>query len=148
VPGLTVLVVLNGAQFIDSATATDRSHRCAVTGQRLTVPDLLMVPSELGTLLKLRYSSDASAAHYLDELRHPRFRTVHPAAAGLPTPPRHIVAADQLASARRPVHDIAIGRRHNADFLVGFAARTGGAREVGQGVGQGQPGSCRPGLTG
>ena len=42
------------------------------------VPSLLMVSSELRTVLAERYGSDASAVDYLDQLRHLRERpTTH-----------------------------------------------------------------------
>ena len=53
----------------DLETAIDYGQR-ALAGQRLSVPSLLMVASELGTVLSQRYGSDASAADYLDQLRH------------------------------------------------------------------------------
>lgn len=46
--------------------------RQALTGSRLSVPSLLMVSSELGTVIRDRYSSDPGAAEYLDQLRHLR----------------------------------------------------------------------------
>jgi len=55
----------------DLETAIDYGNR-ALAGQRLSVPSLLMVSSELGTVLSERYGSDASAVDYLDQLRHLR----------------------------------------------------------------------------
>jgi len=55
----------------DLESAVDYGKR-ALAGQRLSVPSLLMVSSELGTVLAERYSADASAVDYLDQLRHLR----------------------------------------------------------------------------
>jgi tetratricopeptide (TPR) repeat protein len=44
----------------------------ALAGQRLSVPSLLMVSSELATIVSQRHGSDASAADYLDQLRNLR----------------------------------------------------------------------------
>ena len=55
----------------DLERALDYGQR-ALAGQRLSVPSLLMVSSELGTVLGERYGSDAGAADYLDQLRHLR----------------------------------------------------------------------------
>lgn len=59
------------ARHGDLETAIDYGQR-ALAGQRLSVPSLLMVSSELGTVLTQRYGSDPSAADYLDQLRHLR----------------------------------------------------------------------------
>jgi hypothetical protein len=53
------------------APALDYGHR-ALAGDRLSVPSLLMVSSELGSVVSERYGSDASAVDYLDQLRHVR----------------------------------------------------------------------------
>jgi tetratricopeptide (TPR) repeat protein len=55
----------------DLERALDYGQR-ALAGRRLSVPSLLMVSSELGTVLGERYGSDAGAADYLDQLRHLR----------------------------------------------------------------------------
>ena len=55
----------------DIESAIDYGNR-ALCGQRLSVPSLLMVSSELGVVLTQRYSSDTSAVDYLDQLRHLR----------------------------------------------------------------------------
>ena len=55
----------------DLEQALDYGQR-ALAGPRLSVPSLLMVSSELGTVLGERYSSDAGAADYLEQLRHLR----------------------------------------------------------------------------
>jgi tetratricopeptide (TPR) repeat protein len=55
----------------DVETAVDYGQR-ALAGDRLSVPSLLMVSGELGTLLTERYSSDASAVDYLDQLHRLR----------------------------------------------------------------------------
>jgi hypothetical protein len=55
----------------DLETAIGYGNR-ALGGQRLSVPSLLMVSSELGTLLSERYASDASAVDYLDQLHRLR----------------------------------------------------------------------------
>ena len=46
--------------------------RQALSGSRLSIPSLLMVSSELGTVIRGRHSSDYGAAEYLDQLRHLR----------------------------------------------------------------------------
>ena len=46
-------------------------HR-ALSGDRLSVPSLLMVSSELGSVIRERYGSAPDAVGYLDELRHLR----------------------------------------------------------------------------
>jgi tetratricopeptide (TPR) repeat protein len=55
----------------DLEGALDYGNR-ALDGQRLSVPSLLMVSSELGTLLSERYASDVNAVDYLDQLKHLR----------------------------------------------------------------------------
>ena len=55
----------------DLERALDYGQR-ALAGPRLSVPSLLMVSSELGTVVSERYSSDSDAAGYLDQLRHLR----------------------------------------------------------------------------
>jgi tetratricopeptide (TPR) repeat protein len=55
----------------DLETAIGHGNR-ALGGQRLSVPSLLMVSTELGTLLSERYASDASAVDYLDQLHRLR----------------------------------------------------------------------------
>jgi tetratricopeptide (TPR) repeat protein len=55
----------------DLERALDYGQR-ALAGQRLSVPSLLMVSSELGTVLGERYSSDTGAVDYLDQLKHLR----------------------------------------------------------------------------
>jgi tetratricopeptide (TPR) repeat protein len=55
----------------DLESAIDYGNR-ALDGQRLSVPSLLMVSSELGAVLSERYGSDANATYYLDQLRHLR----------------------------------------------------------------------------
>jgi tetratricopeptide (TPR) repeat protein len=55
----------------DLEGALDHGRR-ALAGDRLSVPSLLMVSSELGTLVSDRYSSDPSAEEYLSQLRHLR----------------------------------------------------------------------------
>jgi hypothetical protein len=47
-----------------------------MAGKRLTVPSLLMVSSELGTVISERYGSDTGAIDYLDQLRQMRDRAV------------------------------------------------------------------------
>ena len=51
--------------------ALDHGRR-ALAGDRLSVPSLLMVSSELGLVIQERYGADADAADYLDQLRHLR----------------------------------------------------------------------------
>ena len=51
--------------------ALDYGHR-ALSGDRLSLPSLLMVSSELGSVIHERYGSDTDAADYLDQLRHLR----------------------------------------------------------------------------
>ena len=51
--------------------ALDYGHQ-ALSGSRLSVPSLLMVSSELGSVIRDRHSSDSGAAEYLDQLRHLR----------------------------------------------------------------------------
>jgi tetratricopeptide (TPR) repeat protein len=46
--------------------------RRALAGNRISVPSLLMVSSELGTVISERYGSDTAAADYLDQLRQLR----------------------------------------------------------------------------
>ncbi len=46
--------------------------RSALSGDRLSVPSLLMVSSELGSVISERYGSDAGAVDYLNQLRHLR----------------------------------------------------------------------------
>jgi len=49
------------------------SHgRRALTANRLSLPSLLMVSRELGSLIKDRHDTDPGAADYLDQLRHLR----------------------------------------------------------------------------
>jgi tetratricopeptide (TPR) repeat protein len=55
----------------DLETAVDYGHR-ALASKRLSVPSLLMVSSELGSVLGERYSSDSGAIDYLDQLKHLR----------------------------------------------------------------------------
>jgi tetratricopeptide (TPR) repeat protein len=66
-----VTVGVISARQGDLERALDYGQR-ALEGQRLSVPSLLMVSSELGTVLGARYGSDAAAADYLDQLRHLR----------------------------------------------------------------------------
>jgi tetratricopeptide (TPR) repeat protein len=51
--------------------AVDYGQR-ALAGERLSAPSLLMVSSELGTVISERYGSDVAAVAYLDQLRHLR----------------------------------------------------------------------------
>ena len=51
--------------------ALDYGHR-ALSGNRLSLPSLLMVSSELGSVISERYGSDTDAADYLGQLRHLR----------------------------------------------------------------------------
>jgi tetratricopeptide (TPR) repeat protein len=44
--------------------------RRALAGDRLSLPSLLMVSTELASVVKERYSADAEAADYLEQLRH------------------------------------------------------------------------------
>ncbi|HET9896813.1 MAG TPA: hypothetical protein VFQ44_17920 [Streptosporangiaceae bacterium] len=46
--------------------------RQAISGERLSVPSLLMVSGELATIVCYRYPGDADATDYLDQLRHLR----------------------------------------------------------------------------
>ena len=46
--------------------------RRALAGDRISVPSLLMVSSELGSVIFERYGSDTDAADYLDQLRQLR----------------------------------------------------------------------------
>src|SRR5258708_6935912 len=46
--------------------------RRALTGERLSLPSLLMVSSELATVVRQRYNTDADAVDYLDQLKHLR----------------------------------------------------------------------------
>ena len=46
-------------------------HR-ALSGDRLSVPSLLMVSSELGSVIRERYGSAPDAVSYLDQLRQLR----------------------------------------------------------------------------
>jgi tetratricopeptide (TPR) repeat protein len=46
--------------------------RDALDGDRLSVPSLLMVSSELGSVISERYGTNAAAAEYLEQLRHLR----------------------------------------------------------------------------
>jgi hypothetical protein len=46
--------------------------RHALSGSRLSVPSLLMVSSELGTVIRDRHNSDSGATEYLDQLRQLR----------------------------------------------------------------------------
>jgi tetratricopeptide (TPR) repeat protein len=55
----------------DLETAIGYGRR-ALAGDRLSIPSLLMVSSELGTLVAERYSSDSGAVDYLDQLHHLR----------------------------------------------------------------------------
>lgn len=66
-PTLGVVAVRKG----DLERTLDHRHR-ALPGNRLSVPSLLMVFSELGSASQERYGSDTDAADYLDELRHLR----------------------------------------------------------------------------
>jgi len=49
--------------------AIDYGHR-ALAGERLSLPSLLMVSSELASVIKQRYNTDVAAADYLDQLKH------------------------------------------------------------------------------
>jgi hypothetical protein len=44
----------------------------ALSGDRRSLPSLLMVSRELGTIVQDRYSSDPEATEYLDHLRQLR----------------------------------------------------------------------------
>jgi len=49
------------------------SHgRRALTGDRFSMPSLLMVSRELGTVIHSRYPASPDATDYLDQLRHLR----------------------------------------------------------------------------
>jgi tetratricopeptide (TPR) repeat protein len=55
----------------DVELAVEYGNR-ALAGRRLSIPSLLMVSSELGTVLTQRHSSDARAIDYLEQLHHLR----------------------------------------------------------------------------
>ena len=46
--------------------------RRAIAGERLSVPSLLMVSTELATIVADRYPTDPDATDYLDQLKHLR----------------------------------------------------------------------------
>ena len=46
--------------------------RQAIGADRVSLPSLLMVSSELATIVRERYAGDAEAVGYLDQLRHLR----------------------------------------------------------------------------
>jgi hypothetical protein len=52
-------------------SALDFGQR-ALAGNRLSVPSLLMVSAELGSVISEQYGADAGAAEYLEQLRHLR----------------------------------------------------------------------------
>jgi hypothetical protein len=68
---ITLGVIAAREGDLDRALATGRQ---ALAADRVSLPSLLMVSAELGTLIAARYPGDHDADGYLDQLRQLRRR--------------------------------------------------------------------------
>ena len=71
-PSLPVLACSVCGQTVPCGISRATGLHRALSGDRLSVPSLLMVSSELGSVIRERYGSDPAAVGYLDQLRHLR----------------------------------------------------------------------------